>query len=362
MVSVLLDVRRARQRRWSLAALCALGVALPFLARLAPRAGALLAPAAITSVLLAGVPGLCAAAVAAWVGNEARWRFADDIAWMVALIGLGTLAGTAASPFSAAMAVFVMALALLAVRVPPPRLMVAALLSALLPALVRALLGAPGVTVGAMALATACAAFVHVTLGRATHSLAYVLSEREALLSERRARPRDSAPRSRSQRAAVAALAAGSTSGSATETAPLGVPDLGTTEEVGWDGVVERIRTSLSTLCDPAGVAATVTAELRGLAPPSHKIRQGVVKIAQEAAHHALRDPVPTSISVTLRRSDGGLVMEVQDDGATGESARVRRTLASLRGRVAPLGGSAEVKRGDVGWVLRVRLPCDQLN
>ena len=65
---------------------------------------------------------------------------------------------------------------------------------------------------------------------------------------------------------------------------------------------------------------------------------------------------------ITLRRGDGGLLMEFQDDGATGESARIRRTLASMRGRVAPLGGSAEMKRGDVGWVLRVRLPCDQLN
>lgn len=359
MVSVLLDVRRARQRRWALPALCAVAVALPFLARLAPRAAPLLAPPTITSVLLAGVPGLCAAAVAAWVGREARWSLADDIAWAVAFLGLGALAGTAGSAFTAAMTVYVLALVLLAVRVPPPRLMVAAVLSTLLPVLVWALTGASALTVGSLGLAAVCAAFVHVTLGRATHSLAFVLSEREALLTERRARPRDGAPRSRTSRTSTPSVSAAS----ASEVAALGAPSLGSSsEEVGWEALVERVRTSLSSLCDPAGIVASVHAELAGLAPPNHKIRQGVVKIVQEAASHAMRDTAPTSISVTLRRGDGGLLMEVQDDGPTGESVRVRRTLASLRGRVIPLGGSAEVKRSDGGWVLRVKLPCDQLN
>jgi len=359
MVSVLLDVRQARQRRWALPALCAVAVALPFLARLAPRAAPLLAPPSITSVLLAGVPGLCASAVAAWVGRESRWSLPDDVAWVVCLIGLGVLAGTAGASFTASMAIFVFALVLLGVRVPPPRLMVAAVLSCLLPSLVWALSGGTALAVGALGLAASCGALVHVTLGRATHSLAYVLAEREALLSERRARPRESAPRARVSRTSSPSVSAAS----APEVAVLGAPSLGSSsEEVGWDGVVERIRTSLSTLCDPAGVVASVHAELRGLAPPTHKIRQGVVKIVQEAASHAMRDTAPTSISVTLRRGDGGLLMEVQDDGPTSESVRVRRTLASLRGRVVPLGGSAEVTRAEVGWVLRVKLPCDQLN
>ena len=42
--------------------------------------------------------------------------------------------------------------------------------------------------------------------------------------------------------------------------------------------------------------------------------------------------------------------------------AIARRTVATLKGRVVSLGGSAEVKRGDVGWVVRVKIPCEQLN
>ena len=50
------------------------------------------------------------------------------------------------------------------------------------------------------------------------------------------------------------------------------------------------------------------------------------------------------------------------DDGSVGEGLRSRRALAALRGRVVPLGGSAELKRADAGWMVRVKLPCEQLN
>ena len=103
-------------------------------------------------------------------------------------------------------------------------------------------------------------------------------------------------------------------------------------------------------------------AELKGLAPPSTKMRQGVMKVTQEAASHALREAEARSIAVTLRRADGGLVLEVEDDGTGNEGGRSRKALASIRGRVASLGGSAEVKRAAAGWVMRVRLPCEQLN
>jgi signal transduction histidine kinase len=115
-------------------------------------------------------------------------------------------------------------------------------------------------------------------------------------------------------------------------------------------------------LAQYAGVVANVEAELSGLAPPSNKIRVNLVRIVQEATTQARRHAEPRSITVTLRRGDGGVVFELEDDGPANESTRSRRTLATLRGRVAALGGTAEMRRADRGWVMRVRLPCEQLN
>jgi signal transduction histidine kinase len=98
------------------------------------------------------------------------------------------------------------------------------------------------------------------------------------------------------------------------------------------------------------------------LCPPNSRLRQNVLKIAQEAANHALRDSAPRLISITLRRGEGGLLLEVLDDGDVGESVRSKRALPAVRGKVAPLGGSAELRRADAGWMMRVKFPCDQLN
>jgi signal transduction histidine kinase len=133
-------------------------------------------------------------------------------------------------------------------------------------------------------------------------------------------------------------------------------------DDAGWEGLVERVRSSVSALCEPVGVEAVVHAELQGLAPPSSKLRQNVLKIAQEAAANALRESAPRSLAITLRRADGGLLMEFVDDGEETEAARARRGVAGLKGRVTPLGGSAELRRADDGWLVRVKLPCEQLN
>jgi signal transduction histidine kinase len=115
-------------------------------------------------------------------------------------------------------------------------------------------------------------------------------------------------------------------------------------------------------MAESAGVAASVQAELKGLAPPSNKIRIHLLRIAQEATTQALRHAEPRCIVVRLKRGDGGVVFELEDDGNANEALREKRSLATLRGRVAALGGTTEVRRGDGGWVTRVRLPCEQLN
>jgi len=364
MASVLLDVRRARQRRLSLVALAACGLAMPFLALALPRLSALCGPARPVVVVVHALAVVAASGAAVWSGREPQWTLADDIAWAVALVAFAVTGFLGAAPVTAVMLLHGAAALSLAVRVPPARLVLVTALSVLLGVLVRVASGAAPALVHAGLLFGAMTLLAHVTVARATHALAYVLAEREALLSERRtlARPREKEPRAEREGAAAALRSprwkmSATLATEAREEAPARGGD-----EAGWESVVERVRSAVTTMCEPVGVASSVRAELRGLAPPNSRMRQQVLKIAEEAAHHALRDTPPQTITITLRRGDGGLLLEVLDDGSEGEGVRSKRALAALRGRVAPLGGSAELRRDDAGWVMRVRLPCEQLN
>jgi hypothetical protein len=364
MGSVLLDVRRARQRRLTLVALAACGLAMPFLALGLPRLAALCGPARPAAVVVHAVTVVVAAGAAAWSGREPQWTLADDVAWAMALMAFAVTGFLGAAPVTAVMLLHGAAALALAVRVPPVRLVLVTALSVLLGVLVRVASGAAPGLVHAGLLFGAMTLLAHVTVARATHALAYVLAEREALLSERRtlARPREKEPRPEREGAAAVIRSPRWKIGAslATEVRDEAPPLRG--DEAGWESVVERVRSTVTTMCEPVGVTSSVRAELRGLAPPNSRMRQHVLKIAEEAAHHALRDTPPQTITITLRRGDGGLLLEVLDDGSEGEGVRSKRALAALRGRVAPLGGSAELRRDDGGWVMRVRLPCEQLN
>jgi signal transduction histidine kinase len=362
MVSVLLDVRRARQRRTTLVALSVAGLALPIVALLAPAARVLLATPSPIALVLSGGAVLAASVAAVTSGREAHWSTADDVAWALGLVALAVSAGVSQGPVPAALVLHALAVVLLGVRVPPGRMIVAASLSAMLPMLLRVLLRRP-VTEVAAALGVSVLSQTALTfLARATHSLAYVLAERENLLAERkgaaaRARERRERREVRDREDSPAVLAAPKLFQPA-RSALLDAKD----DDAGWEGLVERVRSSVSALCEPVGVEAVVHAELQGLAPPSSKLRQHVLKIAQEAAANALRESAPRSLAITLRRADGGLLMEFVDDGEETEAARARRGVAGLKGRVTPLGGSAELRRADDGWLVRVKLPCEQLN
>ena len=357
MLTVLLDLRRARQRRWPLAALAALGLCLPLLARAAPRWEPWLIRPSVFPILLAGLSLAVTAAAAAWSGRSSRWSRADDVMWSSSLAALGALGALGAAPVTAGMFLHGVALLMLGLRVPTLRMMGVAAASVLLGALVRAATGQGPGPVLAYALVAALLLLAHTMLAHATRSLAWVLSEREALLNERTDRPSRHRDRAASPVAAASTGAARSLRGVEARE-----PEAAPADDAGWEGLVDRLRSSLTTLCEDAGVTSTVKAELGGLAPPSSKMRQGVMRVTQEAASHALRETEARRIVVTLRRADGGLVLEVEDDGTGNEGGRSRKALAAIRGRVASLGGSAEVKRADLGWVMRVRLPCEQLN
>ncbi|MEZ4406685.1 MAG: hypothetical protein R3A52_09430 [Polyangiales bacterium] len=363
MVSVLLDVRQARQRRLTLLALAAAALVLPFAAWLLPTVAAWLAPPTLASVLLAGAAMLAASVCVAWSGREAHWSLADDIAWSLLLVSLAGLGASARAPFAVAAMLHGVALVLLGVRVPPPRMVLVGASSVLLGLLWRAAVNAP---FAAYALAMGLATMAHIFMARATHALAWVLSERETLLNERRALARAKPEAKESERTTDPVTAAVSLSRAmravTTSAAKDDDKERDNAEPGSWEALIERIRATLTARGAAAGVVVTVDAEVRGLVAPAHRLRQQVLKIAQEAADHAIRDTSPSSITVSMRRGEGGLVLEVHDDGPEGETLRTRRVLASVRGRVAPLGGSAEVRRADVGWVVRVKLPCEQLN
>lgn len=370
MVSMLLDVRQARQRRATLLVLAVSALALPFVAGVRPSLAQWFAPATLTSVLLGCAAWFSAGVCATWSGREARWIRVDDLSWTMTLVAFAGLGATARGPFSVAALLHGVTLVLIGVRVPPLRMVVVGVLSVLLGVLWR--LWAGEVLV-AYALSMSVAVTAFVFLVRATRSLAWVLAEREGLLEERRARQRKTkhAPRAEvvSPREEIATPRGALTRTAAMQALQAVLTSAGDKDEDGdggesgsWEALIERIRTSLVERCAAAGVVVTVDAEVKGLVSPGQQLRQQVVKIAQEAVGHAIRDTSTKSVSVSLRRGDGGLVLEVHDDGPEGETLRSRRVLASVRGRVVPLGGSAEVCRAEAGWVVRVKLPCELLN
>jgi len=362
MGSVLLDVRRARQRRLPLVALAVGALSLPFLALTFPMLTAWCGPVRPVSVIVHAIAVAASVGAAVWGGRSLQWTLADDIAWSTTLLALAVIGYLGTAPVTVAMVLHGVAMLALAVRVPSPRMVVVASLSALLGVLVRAASASSTEALLAGVFVGAFSVLAHATVARATHTLLYVLAEREVLLTRQHTLPRPREREARNERDDGGAVLRPARWRLGTHSDTFDDVALGRPDDVGWDALVERVRTAVTTMCEPVGVASSVRAELRGLAPPTGRMRQQVLKIAEEAAQHALRDTPPQSITITLRRGEGGLLLEVLDDGSEGEGICSKRALAALRGRVAPLGGSAELRREDVGWVMRVKLPCEQLN
>jgi signal transduction histidine kinase len=124
------------------------------------------------------------------------------------------------------------------------------------------------------------------------------------------------------------------------------------------------------TLADLPDIAARVRdagvdVELR--LPPSlpaldPQVELAVVRIAQEALTNTLRHACAHLAVVSLRSGDGGLVLDVDDDGRT-DPAAPRATgghgLLGMRERAVSCGGSLDIGRSALGgWRVRVWLPA----
>jgi signal transduction histidine kinase len=90
---------------------------------------------------------------------------------------------------------------------------------------------------------------------------------------------------------------------------------------------------------------------------------EAVYRVAQEALHNALRHARPGHVEVRLAGRDGGVVLEVSDDGMgfdpTAEAAARRLGLASMRERARSAGGRLAVtSRPRAGTTVRLEVPA----
>jgi signal transduction histidine kinase len=86
-----------------------------------------------------------------------------------------------------------------------------------------------------------------------------------------------------------------------------------------------------------------------------------VVQAAREAISNAVRHADPATLSVTLTRKDGAVLLEVEDDGQGFDPDAVRgggRGLTNLRERVANAGGEMTIEsEAGRGTTLKLRFP-----
>lgn len=137
--------------------------------------------------------------------------------------------------------------------------------------------------------------------------------------------------------------------------------------------VVDAVTSSLSLDALPALIADASAAGLRVTldrvgervaVPPL--VEMNLYRIAQESLTNVLKHAGPgTRAQVHLRYGDGGVELEVADDGRGRVGPRQRGGglgLVGMRERAAALGGTLEAKmRADSGWVVRVTVPLEVL-
>ncbi len=330
----------------SLVSLAAIGVA-----RIAPRSEPWLGPARGPVAALV-VTAFALASIAFFRARKSGpLSLLDEAAWAAILVSTAAASGASSAPLGLQGALHAAALLVLAARDPSDALMVVAGASAALAPLVRMAMshGGPVAPVAILASVSMLSFVLVVSLARRAQR---AVAERDALLNEiarvASAHSGQSAPK-RERRNSLP---------------PPPKPRRSTDDDelASWDALAERVRQTVSSVSENNGVSATINVDIKGLAPPSQKLRSNLVKIVLEVAQQAIRHAEPRAIEVNLSRARGGVLIELIDAEATDDGARHRKAIAPLKGRVTPLGGTADVERGDRGWKLRVQLPAEQLN
>ena len=130
--------------------------------------------------------------------------------------------------------------------------------------------------------------------------------------------------------------------------------------ELERDGLAAALRKHVEVLA-PLHSAA-IEAELDEVPPDLERDRQ-VLRLAQEALTNALRHSAASRVDLVLRRRDGGLELEVSDDGIGFDpdepELRARRLgLTSMEERAQRAGGELEIESvAGKGTAVRLRVP-----
>jgi signal transduction histidine kinase len=116
---------------------------------------------------------------------------------------------------------------------------------------------------------------------------------------------------------------------------------------------------ALGELADQSPIPVTVAAHLAGRLPA--QIENTAYFVAAEALTNIAKHSGATSVSVTARRHDDILTIEIGDNGHGGADPRGGTGLTGLADRVAVTGGRMLLSSPDGGpTLLRVELPCTQ--
>jgi PAS domain S-box-containing protein len=128
-------------------------------------------------------------------------------------------------------------------------------------------------------------------------------------------------------------------------------------------GLIEALRTLVERSNIPGKLLCTFRSNfVRDECLPA-EVRQGLLRIAQEAIGNAMRHARSTAISVTLRSDPPNLVLEVKDNGsgmATESKASDGFGLANMRARAKKLKGSLKIRTASgCGTSIIVSLPIN---
>jgi len=129
-------------------------------------------------------------------------------------------------------------------------------------------------------------------------------------------------------------------------------------------GLIPALRGVAEALLRPLGILFTLEAEGLTERLPG-EVELILFRIAQEAMHNVARHSGATHVWLRLARGEGGLIMEVQDNGrgfdpaaVTAEGAGRGLGLAGMRERASLIGGQLEIdSQPGRGTTIRVRIP-----
>ncbi|MGH3474392.1 MAG: sensor histidine kinase [Aeromicrobium sp.] len=123
-------------------------------------------------------------------------------------------------------------------------------------------------------------------------------------------------------------------------------------------GVVGAIKAHVDRMSD--GGTVDIDVESRPLPPLPAAVEVALFRIAVEGVTNVVRHAEARTCQVMLHAADGNAVVEVVDDGTTGESWTPGVGTIALRERVSELGGTLDIGPTDDGWRVRATFPLPQ--